>query len=384
LIRKQCIRRAFSGFRPGKIIIPLILVLALPGWLFAEGSQNPSASPETVPTEQKEEFQEWGLFPVIAGNAETGLQLGALAIRFIKPDHPDSRTSTIDFIAYGTTNSQYCAKITPDLYFGSGNYHINALLSGSLWPAHFYGIGNNTNKDDKELYESKEFNLSFLMERRIRKIFYTGVLYQYDNSEIETEDESLHFDDSVIGAEGGTRSGIGFSLSIDSRDNINDPRSGIFIHYRSVYFEEIFGSDFIFRAVQFHMNYYHSITDRTGLAFKGYIRMTRGEIPFQELSSPDGVDVLRGIEYGRYRDRDLASFQTEYRYSIYNKWGGTFFLETAQVADELSDLDTGGWKSGAGAGLRYALNQGEKLNVRLDISYVDSGFGIVLSNREAF
>ncbi|MEW5910850.1 MAG: hypothetical protein AB1659_13690, partial [Thermodesulfobacteriota bacterium] len=205
MIRKHCIRRVCFGFRPGKVIIPLILVLALSGRLFAEGSRNTSASPETVQTEQKEEFQEWGLFPVIAGNAETGLQLGALAIRFIEPDHPDSRTSTIDFIAYGTTNSQYCAKITPDLYFGSGNYHTNAVFSGSLWPAHFYGIGNNTSKDNKELYESKEFNVSFLMERKIRKIFYTGVLYQYDNSEIETEDESLHFDDSLNGAEGGIR-----------------------------------------------------------------------------------------------------------------------------------------------------------------------------------
>jgi hypothetical protein len=367
-----------------KIIILFILFSFVPERLYAEDPQNPPETQAAIETDQKEEFQEWGLFPVIAGNTETGLQLGALAIRFIQPDHPDSRTSTIDLIAYGTTNSQYRAKIAPDIYFGSGKYHTNALFSGSLWPANFYGIGNNTSKDNKELYESKEFSAAFLIERKLRKIFYAGVLYQYDNSEIETESSSLHFDDSLNGAEGGARSGLGFSLSLDSRDNINDPRSGAFINFQSIYFEDVFGSDFTYRAIQFNMNYYHMITDETGLAFKGYIRMTRGDIPFQDLSSPDGTDVLRGIEYGRYRDRDLASFQAEYRYSIYKKWGGTFFLETAQVADELSDLDIGGWKSGAGAGLRYALNQREKLNVRLDISYVDSGFGIVLSNREAF
>jgi hypothetical protein len=384
LIRKNRIRFLFFGFLPGKVIILLILVSFIPGRLCAEGSQNSSETQAAIQTEQKEEFQEWGLFPVIAGNTETGLQLGALAIRFIQPDHPESRTSTIDFIAFGTTNSQYYAKIAPDIYFGSGKYHANALFSGSLWPANFYGIGNNTSKDNKEPYESTDFNVAFLLERKLRNIFYAGVLYQYDNSEIETESSSLHFNDSLTGAEGGVRSGLGFSLSIDTRDNINDPRSGTFINFQPKYFEDVFGSDFNYRTVQFHMNYYHLITDETGLAFKGYIRMTRGDIPFQDLSSPDGTDVLRGIEYGRYRDRDLASFQAEYRYSIYKKWGGTFFLETAQVADELSDLDIGGWKSGAGAGLRYALNQREKLNVRLDISYVDSGFGIVLSNREAF
>jgi len=383
-MQKNCIRSLRFGLLSMKFIILLILFSIEPGKLYAEDSQNSTEEQETVQTEQKEEFQEWGLFPVVAGNAETGLQLGALAIRFIKPDQPDSRTSTIDLIAFGTTNSQYYAKIAPDIYFGRGKYHANALFSGSLWPANFYGIGNNTSKDNKESYESTDFNAAFLLERKLRDMFYAGVLYQYDNSEIEAESTSLHFNNSLTGAEGGVRSGLGFSLSIDTRDNINDPRSGTFINFQSKYFEDVFGSDFTYRAVQFHMNYYHMITDETGLAFKGYIRMTRGDIPFQDLSSPDGTDILRGIEYGRYRDRDLASFQAEYRYSIYKKWGGTFFLETAQVADELSDLDIGGWKSGAGAGLRYALNQREKLNVRLDISYVDSGFGIVLSNREAF
>ena len=384
MIQKNCIRSLCFELLSRKFIILLILFSFESGQLCAEDSQNSTERQDSFQTEQKEKFQEWGLFPVVAGNAETGLQLGALAIRFIKPDHPDSRTSTIDFIAFGTTNSQYYAKIAPDIYFGSGKYHANALFSGSLWPANFYGIGNNTSKDNKEPYESTDFNVAFLLERKLRDIFYAGVLYQYDNSEIEAESSSLHFNNSLTGAEGGVRSGLGFSLSIDTRDNINDPRSGTFINFQSKYFEDVFGSDFNYRTVQFHMNYYHLITDETGLAFKGYIRMTRGDIPFQDLSSPDGTDVLRGIEYGRYRDRDLASFQAEYRYSIYKKWGGTFFLETAQVADELSDLDIGGWKSSAGAGLRYALNQSEKLNVRLDISYVDSGFGIVLSNREAF
>ncbi|MFO7560589.1 MAG: BamA/TamA family outer membrane protein [Desulfobacterales bacterium] len=384
MIQKTYIRSLCVELLSRKFIILLILFSLKSGQLYAEDSQISAERQDSLKTEQKEKFQEWGIFPVVAGNAETGLQLGALAIRFIKPDHPDIRTSTIDLIAFGTTNSQYYAKIAPDIYFGSGKYHANTLFSGSLWPANFYGIGNNTSKDNKEPYESTDICMELLFERKLRDIFYAGVLYQYDNSEIEPESSSLHFNNSLAGEEGGVRSGLGFSLSIDTRDNINDPRSGTFINFQTTYFEDLFGSDFTFRTVQFHTNYYHTITDETGLAFKGYVRMARGDIPFQDLSSPDGTDVLRGIECGRYRDRDLASFQAEYRYSIYEKWGGTFFIETAQVADELSDLDIDGWKYGAGAGLRYALNQREKLNVRLDISYVDSGFGIVLSNREAF
>ena len=43
-----------------------------------------------------------------------------------------------------------------------------------------------------------------------------------------------------------------------------------------------------------------------------------------------------------------------------------------------------GWKYSVGGGLRYALNPAERFNIRLDLSWVDSGFGVVLNIREAF
>lgn len=68
------------------------------------------------------------------------------------------------------------------------------------------------------------------------------------------------------------------------------------------------------------------------------------------------------------------AFHSEFRYPIYQKWGGTVFAETAQVAEESSDLESNAWKYSIGGGLRYALNPSERFNIRLDLSYVDSRF----------
>ena len=126
------------------------------------------------------------------------------------------------------------------------------------------------------------------------------------------------------------------------------------------------------------------MTDTTGLALGGKVNLARGNIPFTELNSPDGVTLLRGIENGRYRDRDMAGLQTEYRFPIVGRWGGVVFAETAQVAHELDELTMDGWKYSVGTGIRYALNPDERFNFRMDISFVDGGLGLALNFREAF
>jgi hypothetical protein len=112
--------------------------------------------------------------------------------------------------------------------------------------------------------------------------------------------------------------------------------------------------------------------------------MARAQIPFRELNSPDGGSLLRGIEFGRYRDRDMAGLQAEYRFPIAGRWGAVLFAETAQVAHAIDQPTIDGWKYSLGGGIRFALNPGERFNMRLDLSFVDGGMGFTLNFRDAF
>lgn len=352
-----------------------------------EGDQLSTDTQKTDEESQEDDFQKWAFFPVIASETETGLQFGGLAVRFFEPESIELRTSTIDLVAFGTANQQFYTGISSDVYFKKDTYHLGFASNGRLWPANFYGIGSDSLEDDKEEFESTGFNTSIFFERKFAGIFYAGIQYRFENSWIDAESlkqEGVLTNDSITGAEGGLRSGLGATVSLDTRDNINDAREGTLIKAQALYFEDCFGSDFDYSLYTLDMRQFISLAGITGLGIRGYAQLQRGDIPFQDLSSPNGYNILRGIEKGRYRDRDMVALQAEWRYPIYKRFSGTLFVETAQVADDLTDLYNDNWISGAGAGLRYALNPTEKFNVRIDFAWVDNGFGLTIGMREAF
>ena len=378
------------------IITVLMIFAATMGFgstsLYASAqNDNEISSPQTEsnqshnnPKSNQAEFQKWALFPIIASSAETGLMLGGMAVRFFKPRSPKMRTNSIDFMAYGSMNQQYSISVAPNLYFKDELYHLRLSMGGFLWPANYYGIGNDTSTDDKEKYESKTFVTDLLFERKLKGGIFVGGSYLLKYSDFKADEDGTLKSGEIIGSKDGILSGPGIAVTIDTRDNENDARSGSFLTFRSNWFRPAFGSDYTFEKYDIFLRHFVQLTDTTGLALGGQVNLTRGDIPFTELNSPDGVTTLRGIENGRYRDRDMAGLQTEYRFPIVNRWGGVVFAETAQVAHELGELTMDEWKYSVGTGIRYALNPDERFNFRLDISFVDGGVGLALNFREAF
>jgi hypothetical protein len=345
----------------------------------AEASQS-----HNNPKSNQDQFQKWALFPIIASSAETGLLLGGMAVRFFKPRSPEIRTNSIDFMAYGSMNQQYSISVTPNLYFKEELYHLKLSMGGFLWPANYYGIGNDTSTDDKEKYKSKTFVTDLLFERKLKGGIFVGGSYLLKYSDFKADEDGVLEGGEVIGSKDGILSGPGIAVTLDTRDNENDARSGSFLTFKSNWFRPAFGSDYSFEKYEIFLRRFIQLTDTTGLALGGKVNLARGNIPFTELNSPDGVTLLRGIENGRYRDRDMAGLQTEYRFPIVGRWGGVVFAETAQVAHELDELTMDGWKYSVGTGIRYALNPDERFNFRMDISFVDGGLGLALNFREAF
>jgi hypothetical protein len=358
-------------------------------WAYASADEVPKLQSEPNRDKdnsesKKDDFQKWALFPIISSSAETGLMLGGLAVRFFEPPSPDIRTNSIDFMVFGSMKEQYNAIVAPNLYFKDELYHLKFTMAGALWPANYYGIGNDTHKDNKEKYESTSFSTLLLFERKFEDKIYIGANYFISYEELDIEEDGALESNDILGAKDGLNSGPGIAVTLDTRDNENDARSGSFINFRSNWFSPAFGGDYTFEKYEIFLGRYIPIAKVTGLALGGQINLTRGDIPFTGLNSPDGVKILRGIENGRYRDRDMAALQVEYRFPIANRWGAALFAETAQVAHKIGDLTMDGWKYSLGTGIRYALNPSERFNLRLDVSFVDDGFGLVLNIREAF
>jgi len=338
---------------------------------------------EEAGKEEDVERQQWVVLPVIGLNAETGWQLGAAVIHFLPIESTEAQESTLQLVAFGTLKNQYHLALEPDIYLDSGLYHSWSEIGWRSWPANFYGVGNDS-PDRAENYDDRIFTFTTVLERRLAERFVVGLFGRYVNERIEPTAGGMLETEEITGFSGGTTAGLGLQGSYDTRDNTNDPRQGQLCRYRGVFYDAAFGGDFSFRSHNVDLRTYMPLHEKGTLAVAGWLRMTEGDVPFRELSTPDGSKVLRGIEKGRYRDRHVMSAQLEYRLQLTRRWGVTAFGEAAQVAPTLSAFNADAFTYSTGIGIRFAMNPAERFNVRLDTSWVDEGLGVVIEIREAF
>ncbi|MBU0676053.1 MAG: outer membrane protein assembly factor [Proteobacteria bacterium] len=356
--------------------------LSTPSLAMASGV-DPVDSP--VLEKPVKEQQRWAAMPVIASSPETGLILGGMLFHFFPVTDPEKQASTIDLMAYGTTQGQYAMTLSPNLFSEDGRYRFNANFYGELWEANYYHLGNDS-PDISEKYTATNLGGSLTVERRLPWGLVIDLVGLYEKTGMEVIGGGLLETDSPPGIIDATYVGLGFEGGYDTRDNTNAPARGIVGRYRYVAYDKEFGSDLDFTIQTFGLGAYHRLAmiKDSVLAFAATLRKATGSIPFRYLSSPDGSLVLRGIENGRYRDNALVAFQSELRFPVYRRFSGTVFAEVAQVAPSYRDFETANFKTSLGGGLRYALNPTQRFNIRGDVAWVDGGIGVVINVREAF
>lgn len=107
---------------------------------------------------------------------------------------------------------------------------------------------------------------------------------------------------------------------------------------------------------------YLSPNPRQQLALRARLEMNRGlagrGVPFTHLASLGGGSTLRGFDGGRFRDRDAALLQSEWRYevwrSIHNdlRQEAFLFYDVGGVAGRLDEIDASELRTAYGFGVR--------------------------------
>lgn len=321
----------------------------------------------------------WAFLPVIASSTETGIQLGAFGAYF--PPKNKNHPSSINLVGVGSLKGQYQLALAPDFYWDDNRYHLEGFVTWRKWPANHYGIGNDTPNVFSE-YEARGMEVYLIPQRRYGDYFYIGPYLRLFWEDVEVEQQADFI--GLRGVTGGRAVGLGVWAAYDRRDNPNAARRGIFARYTSILYRDLWGSDFGYQVQTFEARYYMPMAEQSVLALASYFRHADGRVPFRDLSTPDGSFIFRGIEKGRYRDRHILTLQSEFRFPVTGKWGGTVFAEVAQVASRLEDFSASRFKNSVGIGFRYALNPDQKFNLRVDTNWVDGAFGLTINAREAF
>ena len=323
----------------------------------------------------------WRIFPAIASQPETGLQLGAVAaISWSGADTANqafSRPSSLTPVFIYSLRNQVLGEFNMDLFFGGGK-NLTASPRFSVFPDRYFGIGNDTDPESFESFTHEFFQLEGQLSVPITPSIFWGLYFDVQNSSLRKfEDGGELVSADILGSEGGFLAGIGPAFRYDTRDNVIYPSKGFFINVRSLF---SYVGDFAYSNYTLDVRRYFSLRDdRDVLAVQLNTTFTSGdEIPFYKLPQLGGSTRLRGLNNASvYRDRQMMLAQIEYRKHIIWRVGAVAFAGMGDVGNSLEDFQLSEMKYAAGAGIRFQILDDQKLNIRFD-------YGLASNNQSAF
>jgi hypothetical protein len=105
-------------------------------------------------------------------------------------------------------------------------------------------------------------------------------------------------------------------------------------------------------------------------------------VPFYLSPTYGGLNVGRGYQTFRFRDRNMLALQTEYRYQINQLVNGAIFVDAGQVAPRVSAIGWSEFKTTYGAGVRFGASGGAAL--RFDLAFGGDGPTFIFGLGHAF
>jgi hypothetical protein len=324
--------------------------------------------------------------PVVFYSPETRLGLGAAAIIVFRigKDTATRKSNIVPYVVY-TVNHQILTALPFTLFGKKEKWRSEGELTYYLYPEYYYGIGNSTKLEDKDLYSYRWMRVYHRTLLKVKPDVFAGIVQEiiYMGNVRSSSTGKLQMD-KPAGYQGSFISGLGPCLVIDKRDNVLNASKG--------YYLEVFGSlhgkatlsDYNYSRSHIDFRCYKKTGKRILVATQVFARFSRGNIPFKQLSDLGGDQIMRGYYKGRYRDNHLGAAQVELRWNVWRRWGLAFFGGLGKVANRYSDFAEGNWKTSYGGGLRFKIDRKENYNLRLDVGIGRDMTGLYLSFAEAF
>ena len=333
---------------------------------------------------------EYVIYPSLGYSDETGIYAGGLTyLRYDSIENDSTSQKNLIYYSFEVSEKkQYSIHLMPKIHLKNGKYSILTNVKFKHWPSTFYGIGNRHISGAEEQYTKREFDFDIEVVRKVTNTWQAALIYELSYFQIRKLEENglLAFED-IPGSENNITSGIGLSLSYDTRDSDTYPQNGCLYNFRSILFSDFIASDYNFIRSEIDLRHYISIFPNQTLAFQGYFSTVSDEVPFHKMSYLN--DNMRAITANKFIDRHSIVFRIENRISpwshpLLERFGFVTFLETGEVAGSMEEFSLNGLKLSYGAGLRISFLMNDRLNVRLDIGFGEQNKSLSMGSREEF
>lgn len=297
----------------------------------------------------------------------------------------DTRLSYVKLLGDYTQNKQLDLWSSWNIFTDKEKYLFKGEMRYRNFPDRFYGIGNQTPESNEEFYAYDLFNFKILAMRQVYKKLFVGLDYQfsYEYNFKREPDGSLNTG-NITGFDGGTGSAVGAVMTYDTRDNVVNAYSGMLFETSTYLYSSALGGSFDYTNINFTFSKYWEVRENHIIAVNAVTNLNFGNVPFLDMSKVGGDDILRGYAKNRFRDHHFSGIQVEYRFPVWWRFGMAVFTGVGDVYRKPSDIGWSTLKYTFGAGIRFSVNQAERLNVRFDygIGRKSDAFYIMLT--EAF
>lgn len=346
-------------------IILLICYAAVP----ADGQDSLSIS-SGIPDKN-----EWEVFPIVTYDTDAGFGYGIKGYLRNLFDKNES----YDVILYNSTKGERWYRFQfsyPDYEIRQGTeygYAFDIAADYDKWISYyFYGIGSNSNYDNRKIFTREPLELSFILNRTLTASFILQAGLKY--SSIRYTD----FPDSLLTDHNFQSKADRFSLLItalyDTRNSIINPDEGISLAAGFESAPSFYSPGSKFSKASLSVQSYHKIIYNE-LVFAERIvlqQLIGNDIPVQFLLPIGGNLSLRGYSQDRFLDKSYTLINGELRFPIWWRFGGIAGIDAGRVFTSLDRFSFAGWKISPAVGLRFYM---DNFIVRADFGFSNETTG---------
>ncbi|MEC3881101.1 BamA/TamA family outer membrane protein [Parapedobacter sp. 10938] len=384
----------------GVVIQHCFLFLALSGIVFPAIAQerknlwdHPLIKRFISPEKDTSRSAGFVVLPALGYAQETGLEFGLVGVYNFYANKADTtiRTSNVTFIGTFTTQRQTNLKLESDIWTTGNRYHYISELRFRNFPFNFYGLGNETVAQDKDVVLMQWIRVRLEGERELATNYYGGFNIAYERYHFSDEESGGIFESmQPYGHEGGYHLLLGISQLYDTRNRNTYTTKGHYARVKYAY-SPGFGGGTNFRGslVDVDLRTFFPLTGELTLGLNANYETSFGNrVPFYVYRELGGDMMMRGYYNGRYRDRSLLAAQGELRYRFHPRLGVAGFAGTGSTYHD--GLSNTRFVPSFGGGIRYFFDLEHQSSIRLEYGFGEKrpgekrqgGFYLALS--EAF
>jgi hypothetical protein len=307
-----------------------------------------------------------------------------------------AKSSTVLTSFTYTVRNQIIVPLQTSIWTKNNKYNIIGDWRYLKFPSYTYGLGGKSVLDDGYLIDYSAIRIHTTVLRKLNTNLYAGLGYNLDYfwgvkeldppSGVVTDFQRYGHNETELA------SGFTFNFLYDSRTNPVNPDRGTFVNviYRPNL--TIFGNTATWRSLVIDVRKYirFPASSNNVLALWTYEWLTViGQPPYLMLPNTGGdpySNTGRGYIQGRFRGKNMAYVESEYRFGITNNGllGGVVFANAESFTRQIdSKFET--IAPGAGAGIRIKLNKFSRTNVAIDYGFgVGGSSGLFVNLGEVF